>query len=63
MGSVGRTESRPLKRVSSDECTFRYISHHSLDSQTKSVVVNISSTEETRHADDWFSTAESKRYG
>ena len=25
-----------------------YMSHHSLDSQTKSVIVNISSTEETR---------------
>jgi len=37
---------------------------HTLDTQSKSTIVNIASAEETRKNDDWFAeTDEARRYG
>lgn len=71
MGSVARTASRPSKPVG------LFLNQHSgkiliglpmdhADSQSKSIIMNTASAEETRRNDDWFgdeAETEKKRYG
>ena len=68
MGSVARTALKPSKRVSlflSQCCRRSYgLALHLADSQSKSIIVNTASVEETRRDDDWFGDeVENKRYG
>ena len=60
-----KMDSRHLKHVRfSLDMWEGQLKFHTSDTQSKSTIVNIASTEETRKNDDWFAeTDEARRYG
>jgi hypothetical protein len=57
-------ESCTLQFAFLHNASFSLLLYHLADSQSKSTIVNIASSDETRWADDWFADGgDEKRYG
>lgn len=61
--SAERTASKHFTTVRSTGIELVALLILAIDSQSKSVIVNTSSTEQTRLNDDWFEVSSERRYG